>query len=172
MFIQFFIPFLVLVVCYGKIVWVLTGRIDTDFIKPQSAMDNSDNLSETTDDVRKTAQAMDPSEEKSVEPGKEKFQLARRNTIKTLLILGVCFIICWSQNQIIYSMYNCGYGVNFNTTYFQFTVVMVFLNCIVNPFIYLIKYRDYQEASRVFFHCIKDERNNNLNSSTIASSSM
>ena len=50
---------------------------------------------------------------------------------------------------VIYVMHNCGSEVIFNTTYFQFTVVMVFLNYIVNPFIYLIKYIDYR--------CIKGE---------------
>ena len=159
MFIQFFIPFIVLIICYGKIVWVLTRRINTDWIKPQSTVDISNNV-------------IGPIETKSVDPAKDKSQLARRNTIKTLLIVGLCFIICWSQNQVIYFMHNCGNEVNFNTTYFQFTVVMVFLNCIVNRFIYLIKYRYYQKALRVFFHCTKEERNNSLNSSTISSSNI
>ena len=128
-------------------------------MKARSAMDNSENVG-------------GPKETKSVDPGKVKFQLARKNTIKTLLIVALCFLICWSQNQVIYFMHNCGSEVNFNTTYFQFTVVMVFLNCIVNPFIYLIKYRDYQEALRLFFHCIKEERNNSLNSLTLSSSNI
>ena len=165
MFVQFFIPFMVLIICYGKIVWVLTRRINTNLVINKSPMDSSKNVSDPADDVKTVKQATDT--------GKEKFQLARRNTIKTLLIVGLCFIICWSQNQIIYFMHNCGYEVNFNTTYFQSTVVMVFLNCIVNPFIYLIKYRDYQEALRYFFHCIKEqEGSNSLNSSTISSLNM
>ena len=53
---------------------------------------------------------------KAVDFGKEKFQLARRNTIKTLLIVGLCFIICWSQNQIIYFMYNSGNSTVFIST--------------------------------------------------------
>ena len=165
MFVQFFIPFTVLIICYGKIVWVLTRRKNTDLIKSKPPADNSKNVFEPTDNVKTVSQAIDS--------GKEKFQLARRNTIKTLLIVACCFIICWSQNQIIYFMHNCGYEVNFNTTYFQFTVVMVFLNCIVNPFIYLIKYRDYQEALKKFIHCIKEqEGSNSLNSLTISSSNM
>ena len=87
---------------------------------------------------------------------KDMFELARKNTIKTLLIVGLCFIICWSQNQVRYLMFNCGYDLNFKSTYYQFTVVMIFLNCTVNPFIYLIKYRDYQEALNIFFHCNKE----------------
>ena len=156
MFIQFFIPVLVLVVCYGQIILVLTRRINTDLVK-----NNSDNANETTDNAGTNSKAVDR--------GKEKFQLARKNTIKTLLIVGLCFIICWSQNQIMYFMYNCGYNINFNTIYFEFTILMVFLNCTVNPFIYLIKYRDYQDTLKHFFHCNKrQEMSNSLNSSTMS----
>ena len=147
LFIQFFIPVLVLIVCYGQIIWVLTTRINTDLMKNKSVTFNSDNVSGLTVSVT-TALAVDP--------GKEKFQLARRNTIKTLLIVGLCFIICWSQNQILFFMYNCGYDIQFNGVHFDFTLLMVFINCTVNPFIYLIEYKYYQEALKKFFHCDKE----------------
>ena len=130
--------------CYGKIVWVLTRRIKTDLINSKRTMDNS-NISKVN------VIAM----HQVAEPGKDKFQLARRNTIKTLLIVAYCFIICWSQNTILYFMYNCGYDINFNTAYYEFTILMVFINCTVNPFIYLINYRDYQEALKTLFYCNK-----------------
>ena len=84
---------------------------------------------------------------------KDKFQLARRNTIKTLLIVGCGLIICWTQNQVLYLLHNLGYPVDFNGTYFQYTVLMGFLNCTVNPFIYLAQYRDYQMALKLFLRC-------------------
>ena len=146
--IQFFIPLMVLITCYSKIVWVLTRRINTDLMKFQYTTDKSVNVSNSVENTKIVTQIADF--------GKDKFQLARRNTIKTLLIVGLCFIICWSQNQVRYLMFNCGYNINFNTTYHQFTILMVFLNCTVNPFIYLIKYRDYQEALKIFFHCDKN----------------
>ena len=156
MFIQFFIPVMVLIICYGQIIWVLTKRINTDLMKNKVPVDDSDNVCGPIDNVQKT-----------VDTGKEKFQLTRRNTIKTLLIVGLCFILCWSQNQIIYFMYNCGYNVEFNSVYFDFTIIMVFVNCTINPFIYLIKYKDYQEALRTFFHSNKDQvMINSLNLST------
>ena len=133
--------------CYGKIVWVLTRRIKNDIMKPQSDINNSKNASNSVDNDKIMSQIMDS--------GKDRFQLAKRNTIKTLLIVGLCFIICWSQNQVRYLMFNCRYELDFNSTYHQFTILMVFLNCTVNPFIYLIKYRDYQEALKTFFHCYK-----------------
>ena len=140
MFIQFFIPFMVLIFCYSKIVLVLTRRINTNLVKSPEKVHEF---------------AANPKEVKVADTNKDNFQLARRNTIKTLLIVGLCFIICWSQNQILYFMYNCGYSTNFNTPYFQSTILMVFLNCTVNPFIYLIKYKDYQIAFKKFFHCTK-----------------
>ena len=150
---QFIIPFIILIFCYTKIVWVLTRRINTDLLNTKSAIDNSDNLSNTTTNGRIVKQVANTAN--------EKFQLARKNTIKTLLIVALCYIICWSQNKVRYFMHNCGYELDFNSTYFQFTILMVFVNCTVNPFIYLIKYRDYQEALKAFFHCNKEQGGHN-----------
>ena len=161
MFIQFFIPVMVLIICYGHIIWVLTRRINTDLMKIKSTVDNSDNVCGSAANATTT---------KSVDPGKQKFQLARRNTIKTLLIVALCFIICWSQNQVRYLMFNCGYNINFNSFYHQFTILLVFLNCTVNPFIYLIKYKDYQEALKTFFHCNKKREFENCSNLSISSS--
>ena len=135
-FIQFILPLIILIYCYGRIVWVLTRRIDKSSMiiatvtSPRNRME---------DQIR------------------DKFQLARTNTIKTFLLVGLCFIICWSNDQIYFLMYNLGYEANFNSIYWKFNVLMVFVNCTVNPFIYLIKYRDYQQALREFCGCRKQE---------------
>ena len=104
--------------------------------------------------------------DKTKNQGRDKFLLARKNTIKTFLLVGVCFIICWSNNQVYYLMYNLGYDVNWNGIYYQFTVLMVFLNCTINPFIYLAKYGDYQKALMELFsrekHRFEGERQSNL----------
>ena len=119
--IQFFIPFLILVYCYGWIVWILTRRIGSN-IGDKTAVDNVESV----------------------------FQTARTNTIKTFLLVGICFIICWSNNQIYFLMYTLGYDADWNSIYYRFTIPMIFLNCTVNPFIYLTKYKDYQVALREF----------------------
>ena len=123
-FLIFILPLIILVYCYGRIVWVLHSRIGNNTSESQS------NLS-------------------------DKFQLARKNTIKTFLLVGLCFIICWSQNQVYYLIFNLGYQVDWNSTYYKYTILMIFLNCTVNPFIYLIKYDDYQKALRNFVCCRK-----------------
>ena len=77
--------------------------------------------------------------------------------MKTFLIVAICFVICWSNNQIIYILNHFGFHVNWNGIYYKFTVLMVFLNCTVNPFIYLVNYQDYQKALKSCFGCIRQE---------------
>ena len=112
--ITFLVPLIILIYCYVRIVWILTGRIDSKI--------------------------------GGIAAKNDKFEIARTNTIKTLLLVALCFVICWSSNQIYYLMYNFGFSVNWNSTFYQFTVILVFLNCTINPFIYLAKYQDFQTA--------------------------
>ena len=113
--VQFLIPFLILVYCYGRILWTLTRRISTYSHHVQAHT-------------------------------KDTFNLARTNTIKTFVLVAICFVICWSNNQVYFLMYTFSYPVNFAGIYYRFTVLMVFLNSTINPFNYLIKYQDYQRA--------------------------
>ena len=134
--ITFLVPLIILIFCYGKIVWVLSRRIDS-------------NLSGVKND---------------------KFELAKTNTIKTLLIVALCFVICWSNNQVYYLMYNLGFNINWNSSFYQSTVVMAFLNCTINPFIYLAKYQDFQTALKSLCGCRKsvDGRDTELSSGSVS----
>ena len=121
--IEFFVPLIILLYCYGRILYMLTKRL---------------NVNIGGNDV--------PS---------EKIQLAKTNTIKTFLTVGICFVICWASNQVYYLLYNLGYTLELNGNLYKGTIVMVFLNFIVNPFIYLVKYHDFQKALRTIFVCEK-----------------
>ena len=123
--IHFIIPLIILTYCNGRIIWILTRRLDSNF-------ENDGGTSSLN----------------NTQTSKDKFQLARTNTLKTFLLVGVCFVIRWINSQVYYLMHNLGFEAYWNSTYFHFAVLMVFMNSTVNPFIYLIKYRDYQEALR------------------------
>ena len=153
LFIHFFIPVFILVFCYGNIVCMLSRRISTNDIHLQNQNSNI-NIN---------------SGKQMVDSHKDKFQLARRNTIKTLLIVGCFFFLCWVQCQVVYMMHNCGYEVDFNGTYYHYSILMVFLNCTVNPFIYLFQYRDYQIAFRklIRFRTRDKDRRQNHSSSAM-----
>ena len=118
-------PVVILIYCYGRIAWILTKRIDY-------------NLKTTTS----TSEVKDAI--------KLKFLKARNNTIKTVLLVGICFIICWVNDEVYYLMYNLGYEADWNGTYFKFCVAMIYLNCTVNPIVYLLSYQDYHKALREF----------------------
>ena len=112
--------------CYGRIAWILTKRIDSN-------LEATSSTSEVEDAI------------------KRKFLKARNNTIKTVLLVGICFIICWVNDEVYYLMYNLGYDADWNGTYFKFCVAMIYLNCTVNPIVYLASYQDYHRALREFF---------------------
>ncbi len=123
--IQFFIPLGVMIVCYSRIVFV---------IRSKSKVSHSANV---------------PSGGSSV--GTANWSKAKRNTIKTLLLVSLCFVICWAWNQIIFTMFNLGYQEDYSSDFYHFTVVAVFCNCCVNPFVYSLKYEQFQLAAKQMF---------------------
>ena len=149
LFLPFLLPFIILVFCYGRILWMLSRRINTHISDGRSKFNH--NFNEETGHTDEIPEIKDAQ--------KDKFQIARRNTIKTLLIVGCCFIICWSQNQIVFLMFNFGYDLDWNSDYWLSTNFMVFINYTINPFIYLFKYIDYQIALKAFFRCKTDDSN-------------
>ena len=50
-------------------------------------------------------------------------------------------------------MSNLGYDADWNGPYFKFCIAMVFLNCAVNPFVYLILYQDFHAVLRAICCC-------------------
>ena len=91
----------------------------------------------------------------------DKFQIARKNTIQTFLLISLCFILCWSSEQVFIFMFNLGYPADFNGLFYKVSVVIAFFNCTINPFVYLIKYRDYQIALKELFSCHQLTTHNN-----------
>ena len=69
---------------------------------------------------------------------------ARRNIIQTLAIVGACFVVCHSGSQILFCILNLGFNIDLNATYYRVCVLLSFLNCTVNPFIYALNYRQFQ----------------------------
>ena len=61
---------------------------------------------------------------------------ARNNAIKTVLFVGICFIVSWINDAVYYMMSNLVYNANWHGTYFKFCITRVYLNCAVNPFVY------------------------------------
>ena len=136
-FIEYLLPLIILVYCYGRILWTIRTRIG-------SQMGSKD---------AQTA----------------KFEMARDNVVKTLLIVFFFFVICFLGIHVYYVCFGLGLEVDQNSGYYNFTVCLYFLNCTINPFIYLVNYRDFQKALLEQFCC---RTSRHANSSDIESSTL
>ncbi len=125
--VPFVLPLTIMLFCNISIIRMLTKRVEQNNLQASS---NSNNANF--------------------------FQSAKRNTTITLMIVVLCFIICWIQNKVFFFLPNLGYYPKHNNFYFHFVLFMAFANSTVNPFVYLFKYKDYQKA---FLELLKCKRN-------------
>lgn len=122
--VQFILPLILLIYGYVRMAVVLHGRI-------VAARSTGLQTSNGNDDV-----VVD----------------ARTNVIKTLATVSLFFVFCWAWNQTYYLMYYLGYQyVDFTSAFYNFTVIMVFLNCCVNPVIYSIRYNQFRRGVTSIF---------------------
>ena len=118
-FISFLIPLIILIYCYGRILWVLRKRIDSSLDKGGMSQSSA------------------------------KFHKAQKNVIKTLFIVVLFLVFCFTYSEMFYLLYHLGYSMDFNGFHYKFSTVLFFFNCTVNPFIYLVNYRDFQEGLKL-----------------------
>ena len=122
-----FIPVTILIFVYGRIAWVLSRKVSNDVLAGKNKNDTT--MMNAATEMRK-----------------KNYETAKRNTIKTLILVAVCFVRCWTGNQVWFLLYNIGYEVKFDSVAYQFFVLMICVNSVINPFLYLIQYTEYQRA--------------------------
>lgn len=79
------------------------------------------------------------------------FSRAFRNVIKTLLVVFLVNVICWTPTEFEYMIYNLGGNINFNGTVHKISVILVVCNMICNPFVYSMQYKEFQKGLRRTF---------------------
>ena len=81
---------------------------------------------------------------------------AKKNVFKTMLIVTVAFLVCWTANQLIFFMFNLGWiMIDFGSWWYNLSVFMVNVNCCINPFIYVAKYEAFQSSAKKLLHLDK-----------------
>ena len=126
---QYFIPLAIIIYCYGRIILVLR--------KSAKPTNSGGGRSESTSSSNRDSRMLK----------------AKRNVVKTLVLVALCFVFCWSWNQVYYLMFNLGQDLSFNTPFYHFTVLAVFVNCSLNPIVYAIKYEQFQRRVVELFCC-------------------
>ena len=72
---------------------------------------------------------------------------ARRNILKTLIIVSMCYFFCWIWNQMHYLLSNLGFiERTFDTPFDTFSTFCIYINCCVNPFIYIFHYEQFRKG--------------------------
>ncbi len=133
----FWIPMIIIIFCYSSILCMLSKRLNSDILE-------------------ETAQSQE-----NLSVARSKIHLARKNVLITLCVVSFFFVLCWSQNGVLFFLFNLGYAPLWGTPYHDFTIFMIFLNCTVNPFVYVVKYKDYQIALKGLMRCQCDRETPN-----------
>ncbi|XP_022095080.1 galanin receptor type 2-like [Acanthaster planci] len=92
-----------------------------------------------------------PTGQSGVEAAGASLLRARRNTFKTLLIVFITYVFCWTLNSIIFFMFNFGYPLDFNGALYIVSVALVAINSCANPIIYAVKYRQFRQGLKKIF---------------------
>ena len=147
---QYFVPLVLIVYAYGRIAYTLKKAGQSHHRNEAGGKRQESSASANRED---------------------RLNRARKNVIKTLALVGVAFVFCWSWNQIYYIMYYLGFEVDFNSTFYHFTVVAVFCNCCLNPIIYSLKYDQFQRALKQVF-CKAGAKDEELSLSSVRSTTV
>jgi len=73
---------------------------------------------------------------------------AGHNAFVTALMVCCGFIICFTPFEMTVIINYGGPIVDLGSWYYNFTVVLMFSNCFINPLIYAAKYREFQQGVR------------------------
>ena len=70
---------------------------------------------------------------------------------KTCIVIVVTFIACWAPNQCFWMLYILGLDISLRHNGTYATLLIAYLNSIVNPFIYTFSFGEFQAAIRGLF---------------------
>ena len=106
---------------------------------------------EATNNQTKPCNTVPSSSESQPNRGLRRILRAKHNVVKTLAVVIICFIFCWIWNEVFFLLFNLGGKVSFSSRFYKFSLIAVYLNCCLNPFIYAFKYREFQKGLKKLF---------------------
>ena len=78
---------------------------------------------------------------------------AQKNLTKTFIIVIIVYIGCWTINQFNWLMFNLGWNLKLNSDFNFLSIILVYINCCINPFIYIFSYKDFQQSLKHLCGC-------------------
>ena len=80
-----------------------------------------------------------------------KMRRAQNNVLQICVILMVVFVVCWGIHNIGFLLYAVGYFPSLTTDYYRMSVLFVILNSCLNPYIYSVRYKEFQNQLKALF---------------------
>ena len=80
-----------------------------------------------------------------------KMSTAQKNLTKTLVIITLCFILCLSWDQLMWFFYVVGVTKDYYGDLFYYSFYLSCFSSCINPFIYIINYRDFKVGIKKMF---------------------
>ncbi|XP_054763775.2 kiSS-1 receptor-like [Lytechinus pictus] len=108
----------------------------------------------------------------SVHQVKDYRELARKNAVKTMLSLSLCYATCWAPNQFTYLLYCLGVNIDLDGTFYYVTVSFAFINMWINPFVYTFQYHKFQNGLKTVFGCARQGRETEVQSAQTIDTSL
>ena len=150
-FVNLVIPFFLHSFCYARMLSTLRHRMarvspkDDSTSTAQRGKPSTSDTNATTN--WKSNASVDhgscTSSDKRHNPLELQNEKAKRNVIKTLAIVTACYFICWMPNKIFIVMRLMGAISTFGA-FFRATLILAFINCCINPIIYIGKYEAFR----------------------------
>ncbi|XP_077988206.1 trace amine-associated receptor 1-like [Glandiceps talaboti] len=98
---------------------------------------------------------------------------SRKNVTKTLFIVSVAYVICWTPQALWFFLYNVTETVPLYSRFHDVAVLMAYTNICINPFIYAFQYPPFRAGLKKLFSCrngkvsdILDQSNSGLTQQT------
>lgn len=79
------------------------------------------------------------------------YDKAKRNLFKTIAAVSISFVLCWTPNQLLFLLSSFGVK-NLYGHFYDLTVMLILLQCFINPFIYAAKYKDFKTSIKLLIH--------------------
>lgn len=92
---------------------------------------------------------------------KQNMEKAGRNLFKTLVMVTIAFAVCNSPGQICFLFINFGVQIPFGSLY-RSLVMISFFNMIVNPFIYALQYKEFQNEIKKMIPWENNSKTNSI----------
>ncbi len=80
-----------------------------------------------------------------------------KNILKTLAVVTLVFVLCWTLNNFYFVLFLVGYVKSLGGPLYHVSVYLVFLNSCLNPVIYSAQYKEFQQQMRKVF-CFRNQQ--------------